>query len=257
MILFSIITICKENLNELKLTHDSIRSQTNTNFEWIVIDGDSKDGTRDWLTRNKLVTSWLSEPDDGIYDAMNKGIKLANGRYLIFMNSADEFASKNVLKNIESEIGREQVDPILVYGDSWDIDESGKKYYRKAKKYNQIKYGMITQHQAMFFNHKLDNQISYKNEFKLSADYAMICSIIRDKKSHSILKVDYPICKFKMGGVNEQKRFKALKEDFQIRKNILGFNIVEVSLLYLLHYIHTVVKHTFDNARFIKHKPVK
>ena len=86
MKLFSIITICWNNLTELKKTFQSVDLQSCKDFEWIVIDGNSKDGTKEWLEKNTLA-NWISEPDGGIYDAMNKGIDKASGEYLIFMNS--------------------------------------------------------------------------------------------------------------------------------------------------------------------------
>ncbi len=257
MFQFSIITICKDNLTDLKLTFESISSQSNKNFEWIVIDGDSNDGTKEWLAENQLPDHWISEHDNGIYDAMNKGIKLAHGEYLIFMNSADEIADNNVLEKVENEIIKRNNNTILIYGDSIDIDEVGNQYYRKAKKYNQIKYGMITQHQAMFFNRLLINKYIYENEFKLSADYALICRIIKNRNSHPIKKLEYPICKFKMGGINETKRYKANKEDYKIRKNILKLNRFESFFLFILHFVHTSIKHTFHKSRFAMHKSLK
>lgn len=254
---FTIITICKNNLDGLKKTFDSIASQTLNNFEWIVIDGNSDDGTQDWLAKNSLQARWVSEPDNGIYDAMNKGIKLSQGEYLIFMNSADEFADNNVLDKVENEIIKCENNPILIYGDSLDIDEEGNQYYRKAKNYSQIKYGMITQHQAMFFNRLLIDEKKFENEFKLSADYALICKIIKNQRSNYIKKLEYPICKFKMGGINEKKRYKAIKEDYIIRKTILDLNSIEASLLLMLHFVHAIIKHTFRKSRFAMHKSIK
>ena len=90
MKLFSIITVCRNNLGELKQTYDSIKGLNGSDHEWIVIDGNSEDGTKEWL---KQIPSakWISEPDSGIYNAMNKGIRHASGNYLIFMNSGDCF----------------------------------------------------------------------------------------------------------------------------------------------------------------------
>jgi len=111
---FSIITICKDNLSELKKTHISISQQTSEDYEWIVIDGDSSDGTREWL-KNIKTANWISEPDNGIYDAMNKGISFAKGKYLIFMNSGDCFDNNSVLSQCQK-ILEQHGSPAFVYG---------------------------------------------------------------------------------------------------------------------------------------------
>ena len=213
---FSIITVCKNNFDDLKKTYDSIISQTIDNYEWIVIDGDSKDYTREWLENNHL-PEWISEPDNGIYDAMNKGIAMAKGRYLIFMNSGDCFDRNSVLANSQVII-KQQNFPAFVYGDSVDISEDGFSYYRKAKNQKKNWKGMITQHQAMFFNREKMGNLKYLEEYELSGDYAFISSFLNNKNNDDILCLNFPICKFSMGGLNETKRFKALKEDYKIRK---------------------------------------
>lgn len=251
---FSIITVCKDNLNELILTFASINSQNNADYEWIVIDGSSKDGTKKWLEANSLSMNWVSEPDKGIYDAMNKGVRLAQGDFLVFMNSGDEFFNTNVLEKIESSIKKSGKEPDLIFGDSIDVDEKGNEYYRKAKKVARIKYGMITQHQAMFFNRSNINNTPYSAEYKLSSDYALIAETIRKSQPETIIQEDFPICKFKMGGTNEILRFKAIKEDYLIRKKILALSELESLILYFLHFNHAVIKQLFKKARFIKHK---
>ncbi len=87
--LFSVITVTRNNLVGLRRTHESLRIQSCGDYEWIVVDGASDDGTADYL--KKTGANWVSEPDRGIYDAMNKGIARAQGRWLIFMNAGDEF----------------------------------------------------------------------------------------------------------------------------------------------------------------------
>ena len=255
--LFSIITICRNNIQELEQTHRSILKQANNRYEWIVIDGNSSDGTRDWLEKNLDRKLWISEPDKGIYDAMNKGVALARGDYLIFMNSGDEFYNDKVLEKVENSIGEAGEKPVFIYGDSLDVAEDGTEYYRKAKKRSSIKYGMITQHQAMFFRRDILPSPPYQERFKLSADYALISYTLKNSPPNGVLKVDYPICRFKMGGTNESKRFTALGEDYRIRKDIQQLTGFEASYLYFLHYNHAILKHLFKKSRFLRHQQVK
>jgi len=240
MSFFSIITICFNNLDELKYTHASIMSQSCTKFEWIVVDGNSQDGTKEWL-RKTNPNKWISEKDKGIYDAMNKGIEMASGDYLIFMNSGDGFASASVLETTKEKLKKAGL-PAFAYGDSMDISEQGEKFLRKAKGLDKLKLGMITQHQAMFFNKEKLNGLQYLLEYPLSADYAFICTVVKNNEPSELFYLGIPICNFNMGGANEQFRYKAMKEDFRIRKEILQLGSIISSGLYALHYIHTKIK---------------
>lgn len=97
----SIVTVNLNNKDGFKKTIDSIVSQTFRDFEWIVIDGGSTDGSKELIERYaEHISYWVSEPDKGIYNAMNKGIKVANGEYINFMNSGDCFANENVLEKL-------------------------------------------------------------------------------------------------------------------------------------------------------------
>jgi len=174
---------------------------------------------------------------------------------MIFMNSGDCFASDKVLGN-SKKIIEDKNFPQFVYGDSIDVSEENKEFYRKAKNYKKNWFGMITQHQAMFFNKNKIGDIKYSLDYPLAGDYAFISSIIKDIHENEILYLDYPICKFSMGGTNEMQRFRAIKEDYRIRKRILKLPVILNSLLYMLHYLHTMIKRLNPSSRFIRHKPV-
>ena len=109
----SVITVCLNEAGALASTCDSIRSQRYPNLEWIVIDGASTDGSLDVLRDYEdCITYLMSEPDDGIYDAMNKGIGLSSGDYLLFLNAGDKLADPDVLYSVKpfSDVG-------IIYGD--------------------------------------------------------------------------------------------------------------------------------------------
>ena len=250
--MFSIITICRNNLHELKRTFTSIEKQSNMDYEWIVVDGNSNDGTKNWLNKNHQA-KWRSEPDKGIFDAMNKGLERAKGKYLIFMNSGDEFAAPDVLDKVEKLASSEGF-PGFIYGDAIDKDEQGNEFYRAAKKTTKNWMGMITQHQAMLFSRAAIGKTKYLLNYPITADYAFISEIIKKLDMEDILRVSFPICKFDMGGTNEQLRFKALREDYKIRKDIIGLPFFINKPLYFLHYIHTLAKKKNPDIRFIRHK---
>lgn len=111
--LLSIITINLNNKNGLQKTMESIITQTCTDFEWIVIDGNSTDGSVELIkSHTENITYWVSEHDNGIYDAMNKGINAAKGEYLLFLNSGDMLYSNDVIKHLGEE---NLIEDIIVY----------------------------------------------------------------------------------------------------------------------------------------------
>lgn len=117
---FSVITVTYNNLQGLLKTSESILEQTFGEFEWIIVDGGSADGTVQFLTSfDRLKINWVSEKDGGIYAATNKGIKLSRGEYCIFMNAGDRFLDASVLLNVSDAIGLDR--PAIVYGDACEV----------------------------------------------------------------------------------------------------------------------------------------
>jgi glycosyltransferase involved in cell wall biosynthesis len=103
--MISIITINRNNKEGLDNTIKSVLNQSEIIFEYIIIDGASIDGSQDIINKyDSKITKWISEPDKGIYDAMNKGINISNGKYLLFLNSGDILYNNNVIKNIKNKI---------------------------------------------------------------------------------------------------------------------------------------------------------
>ena len=246
MIKYSIITVTWNDLSGLKNTFESINRQHYDNYEWIVIDGASKDGTKDWLKSLPIGScTWISEPDKGIFDAMNKGIKKASGDFLIYMNSGDSFYNESTLEEVSNKIMECTVKPLFIYGDAIDITSDNIELYKKANHYKTYTKTMFTSHQAMFFNRDFGetNSIKYPLEYKITADYAYI-SLYFNKinEDNKIIYLNFPFCKFLLGGTNETQRFKALKEDFRIRTKIMRMNIIKAFILFLLHYMHTIMK---------------
>ena len=107
--LFTIITPTLNNKVELLETINSIEAQNLTNYEYIVIDGGSSDGTIELLRENKTITKWISEKDKGIYDAINKGIKISSGKYINTINSGDTYYSKDSLTIVKSYFEKENI----------------------------------------------------------------------------------------------------------------------------------------------------
>lgn len=239
--ILSVITICWNDLDGLQTTYASLKKQVSFDFEWIVIDGDSSDGTKEWLKEYYCFSGiWVSEKDKGIYDAMQKGLSLAKGDYVIFMNSGDAFADANVIAEVIPVLGVDK--PGLLYGDAWDVDANGNKSFRPARTVSHLKYGMIAHHQAMFFKRDILLGCPF-TEFKLSGDYAMICWFAKLKAP--ILYKSITVCDFLTGGAHDIHRLAAMKEDLYIRREILKLSAAQGYVLYVLHWVHFLLKRSF------------
>ena len=243
----SVITVCRNDLGGLQRTFESIRTQDYQDFEWWVIDGASNDGTEEWLKKNHIYDGgWLSEVDQGIYDAMNKGAERSTGDYLVFMNSGDIFAAPDVLSKLVQSIKEEEVSPDLIYGDALDALEDGRSYYRPAGSLSQILFSMPTRHQSMLFRRKYLGQSPYPDGYPLSGDYALTALLSR-QEGFKATRVDFPISQFFLGGIHTTRRIAALKEDYAIRRNILKANPVTCSFFYCIHLAHHCFRHLFPS----------
>ncbi len=145
--------------------------------------------------------AWSSEPDNGIYDAMNKGIGKSIGNYIVFMNSGDALASNKVLEMVFQVI-KEESNIDFLYGDAFEQDKKGRFYLKKARSHNFIWYGMFTHHQAMFYLRERISNKKYRDDFKVGADYAFTCEFLQ--KSSVIRRLSFPICIFLQGGISSQ-----------------------------------------------------
>jgi putative colanic acid biosynthesis glycosyltransferase len=245
--LFSVVTVCYNDRSNLEKTASSVLGQSFDGFEWIVVDGNSSDGSQDVLERiadDRL--SWSSEDDRGLFDAMNKGMNRAKGRYFIFMNSGDTFFDSCTLNTVARAIADSPVEPAFIYGDSIDCSDNGNAYYRRAKSHLLHWRGQFAQHQAMFFR---NTSLRYDLAYRVTADYAFIGEFLKSVKTPAeAIRLNAPVCRFLLGGINEKKRFKALSEDFVIRRRVFGMSLWSSGLLYGLHFSHTLVKRLFPSA---------
>lgn len=211
--LFSIITVTLNNLEGLGKTRQSLSEQSDINHEWIVIDGASTDGTVDYLEQDYI--HFTSEPDSGIYDAMNKGIEQAKGKYIIFMNAGDCFANKSVLDHLRQAV--EAHSPDFIYGDSLEITGNVAEI-KKSRHHTKIKQGMFTHHQAMVYKSAKLGGLRYNTSYKISADYDFTLRFLKNCENVSYLPD--PICLFQSGGISQQQVFLGRKEQFIIRGKV-------------------------------------
>jgi glycosyltransferase involved in cell wall biosynthesis len=219
--IISVITVVFNNVWHIERTIKSVINQTYTPIEYIVIDGGSTDGTLDILKHyNPYITTLVSEPDKGIYDAMNKGLNLATGDYVIFMNSGDEFYANNTVSNVFNT----GLNADIYYGETEMINEQleslGRRRHRAPKNFNwrSFKYGMNISHQAIYIKRSLVEP--YDQRYQLSADIDWIIRAAR--KAKKIINTRQYVAKYLVGGMSKANHRKSLLERFDIMKRYYG-----------------------------------
>ena len=164
--LITIITVCYNAVETIEKTILSVISQTYLNIEYIVIDGGSKDGSIDIIKKYKEKLSyWISEPDKGIYDAMNKGIKMASGEWINFMNCGDTFYSNTTIEEL---FQRANFDSDVIYGNTNLLLVTG-EYIQKGNIVTDKDY-MPFGHQAAFSRTSLMKKYGFDTKYKICAD---------------------------------------------------------------------------------------
>jgi glycosyltransferase len=193
---FSVITAVRNNKEALRRAVASLREQTFKDYEHLIIDGASTDGTTELIKEfADDKTKYISEPDSGIYDALNKGIKLASGDIICFLHSDDAFADSDVLGAIAKIFEEKKTDAVygdLVYvsfksnADSLNTKDPIKiiRWWKSGQyKYNSLPFGWMPPHPALFVRRQVyENFGLFDTSLKISADYEIILRFFRSKK---------------------------------------------------------------------------
>lgn len=243
----SLITVTYNSLPTLKDTVASVVSQCPVDLEYIVIDGASTDGTVEWLKGEQPgITKWLSENDHGIYDAMNKGLKLATGDLVGFIHADDLLAHPNVLRKVVQFFKDEDAD--LVYGDLEYITKATPskvvRYWKSGVfKLSKLSWGWMPPHPTVYFKRSLLETVGYFNtSYLISADYDWM---LRALITH--LKVAYfptVMVQMRIGGASNRSIkniIRKSKEDYRaIKANDVGcfLTLIVKNLRKLEQFIH-------------------
>ncbi|MDP4201571.1 MAG: glycosyltransferase family 2 protein [Bacteroidota bacterium] len=201
----SIITAVYNAQKDIEKTIRSVINQSYLNIEYIIIDGGSTDGTLDIIKKyDPKISHWVSESDNGVFDAMNKGIQYATGDWINFMNAGDYFVDMDVISNIDFESSKGYG---LVYGNTEYESHGIKRPFRITS----LQYGMIMAcHQSMFFNYALlKNMLKYSSKFKLICDYDLVCKIVKHK--YPTKYINQTIAHYMGGGLSAAINWEARK----------------------------------------------
>lgn len=216
----SIITVVYNNSSTIKSAIESVLSQTYKDIEYIVVDGASTDGTVDIIKEyGDRIDKFVSEPDKGIYNAMNKGIKLSTGDIVGILNSDDFFTNNSIIQNIVDSFDN---DIDAIYGDIQFVDPNNLnkivRYYSSERfKRSSFKYGFMPAHPSFYVRRKFYEELGlYKEDYKIGADYELLvrflyCNNLKTKY------LKFPFVCMRTGGVSNQN----FKSNFTLNNEIL------------------------------------
>lgn len=215
--LITVVTVVYNCEDYMESCIQSVINQSNfEEVEYIIIDGGSTDSTKDIINRYKdYIDIIVSEKDEGIYDAMNKGLSLATGKYICFLN-ADDFYFDDALGYISDYLKKEpQID--VISGLVELVERSTLKIIgrRKSSVY-KLFLSMTLNHPATIFKTELHRKYYYNNKYKIAGDYDVLVRI--KKADYSIRSIDKVLVKMRDGGVSDEYEIKGLNEARSVRK---------------------------------------
>ena len=222
---FSVITVCYNAEATIEDTIQSVISQTYHHVEYIIIDGASKDHTMDIVNRYRdRIAIVVSEPDKGIYDAMNKGISLATGDYLCFLNAGDSFHEDDTLQLAAHSI-REALLPDVIYGETALVDHEG--HFLRMRRlsapdtltWKSFRMGMLVCHQAFFAKRELAEP--YDLRYHFSADFDWCIKVM--KKSKLLHNTHLTLIDYLSEGITTRNHKASLLERFRIMTRHYGW----------------------------------
>lgn len=215
---FSVVTVVWNNFSTIERTISSVLSQSFTNFEYIIIDGKSDDGTLGVIKKyqNDSRLKLISEKDSGIYDAMNKGIKLSSGTFIHLLNSDDYYSSNKILETYHNYIVKKKLKQSIIYAKMNLFKEN--KFLKVMDPYKSyLKKNMRMNHPTWFVSKQIYNKIgNYDTNYKIAADYDFALRCL--KSNCDFHQINYPTINFALGGISDISKTTVI-ESFIVRKN--------------------------------------
>lgn len=237
----SIITINYNNADGLRKTIKSVTEQDYQDFEWVIIDGGSTDGSVELLKENEhRISYWVSEPDKGIYNAMNKGIQKVTGEFCQFLNSGDSFIDDHVLSSVIPLLTESDV----YYGQQWCVKDGvviEKRTYPEVMNLSYL-FRAPLGHQATFFRTSCIKDNPYKERYTISADRAFYLELYKKECKFEYLNI--PVVFFDTEGIGSspktmeerRRQFSSIKKELysaQVSKDIDRLLSIEDEFLFV------------------------
>ena len=237
----SIITVSYNSDETIETTFQSVANQSYDNIEYIVVDGGSKDGTLDLIEKYAFtISKWVSEPDKGLYDAMNKGIEMATGDVIGLINSDDLFCDNEAIKKVvevfNSDVNLDSVYADLYYVSQFNTNNIVRKWV--TSKQRKFKYGWHPAHPTFYIKKKVYEQYGLFNlNFKLAADFEIMIRFL-EKYKITTKYLKHFLVKMRLGGETNKSLKNIYKQNLEcikaFRENGLSVNPVLYPLFRVL-----------------------
>ena len=239
----SIITVTYNSEKFLVDCIQSVRKQTYGNIEHIIVDGKSTDGTLKIIQKySKCISSWISETDRGLYDAINKGIKMATGDIIGVLNSDDMLASADVIMDIVACFDESNVDSIygdLVYVDAVNPQKVLRYWKGLPFKRSRFTYGWMPAHPTFYIKRTLIEQFGgYENHYYSAADYEFMARYLYRHKVNAV-HIPKIIVKMRMGGVSNSNLFRRLRAN---RRDYLAMKTNKIPFAFIVSILKPLLK---------------
>ena len=245
----SIITVCFNAAGTIAKTLDSVASQTDVDIEHIVIDGGSKDGTLKILKDSEAqFSAFISEPDCGVYDAMNKGLRLATGDIIGFLNADDVFAHPMILRNISNHFGDKNIQAIfgdVEYFSANNPEKVIRRYSSSRFTPKKLEIGLMPAHPTLFLRRGVYNRVGLFNpEYKIAGDFEFV---VRVFKSPTIPYQYFPevMVRMQAGGLSNNGIKSNILINREIKKACKENSIPTNTLKLFLRYPHKLLELIF------------
>jgi glycosyltransferase involved in cell wall biosynthesis len=237
--LITIVTVVYNGHKYLEETILSVINQKYNNIEFIIIDGESTDNTIDIIHRYEhAIDYWISEKDEGVYDAMNKASNLAKGEWISYMNCGDSFCNNEVIKKIKFNHFSRYV---IIHGNS-KVFSGNRKLIKVQRSFKMNKFNLsifatgVACHQAVFYSKKIN--FNYPKKYKLKGELYSYFEYLKHGKA---IRLDLNICNFFLGGMGSREKRKNNKEKWAVLKDQVG----------IMRFLHAPLS-LFNNLRFYK-----
>lgn len=261
MITFSIVTITYNADNVLGKTVDSVFSQTYPHVEHVIIDGASTDDTlqvaQDYMQRSYAASNGheiriVSEPDNGLYDAMNKGLRQVSGDYVLFLNAGDFFPDSEVLSNIARNVGLEGVSreklPAVLYGNTDIVDNDGRFLRRRRLQppanlsWRSFRHGMLVCHQAFYARLDIAKTVPYDCRYRFSADVDWCIRIMKEAEIRHLplLNLHLVVANYTEEGQSTIHHRESLNERYQVMCHHYG--MIPTIFMHLWFALRNIIK---------------
>lgn len=243
MKLFTIITVCYNSEKDIEKTMRSVLEQEFTDFEYILVDGKSSDNTigiaaqlLDRFIIKGISLRIYSDTDNGIYNAMNKGISYSDGRYILFLNSGDYLFGKDTLYKTGLFLEKQIEEPDAFYGNYCNY-YNGRLYFMDSRDIECVTTGMPACHQSIFVKTDILKKYGFNENYRLAADYDLMLKLY--KENRTFLKMDTIVSVYCIGGISSTNTMRAFQEYEQIKytygeKKYKHYNVIK--------YLYNILK---------------